>query len=112
MALGSLRLKLGLLVAVVREPNRRKFELISARASARARACGPPAAHFCAARLITARVDLCRLSHDSFLPAAGVRQRLFPGVQLAFPAPALYFNRKVRCALATGARRHWTYPEV
>ena len=68
MALGSLRLQLGLLVAVVREPNRHNLELNSSRASARARACGPPAAHICAARLITARVDLCRFSHDSFLP--------------------------------------------
>ena len=75
MALGSLRLKLGLLVAVVREPNRRNLELISARARARARACGPPAAHFCAVRLVAARVGLCRLSHDSCLLATGVGQR-------------------------------------
>ena len=75
MALGSWRLQLGLLVAVVREPNRRNLELNSSRPRARARACGPPAAHFCAARLVAASEFKRCHSHERRLPGAGVAVR-------------------------------------
>ena len=75
MALSSLRLQLGLLDAVVRDPNRLNLELNSSRPRSRARACGPPAAHFCAARLVAASEFKRRHSHERHLPGAGVAVR-------------------------------------